>query len=138
MSVAKPLIPKRSMDRFIAELEGGASVSEACATAHVGRRTVYDHRARDEDFAARWDAAIEQGTDRLEKEGIRRAMEGSDSLLMFLLKGRRRHVYGERVEVNAKVEAITSAELAAVRQAAADHPDEFAVVARSLSVGLTD
>jgi hypothetical protein len=61
-----------------------------------------------------WDDAVEVGTQRLEDEAIRRATEGweepvyqrgelvghvrrySDALLMFLLRGRRPEVYGER------------------------------------------
>jgi len=136
MSVAKPAIPKRALEKFLAELKEGASVTEAAETAHIGRRTAYDYRAIDEDFASRWDDAIEARTDRLEVEGERRAMQGSDTLLMFLLRGRRRSVYGEKVEVNAQVQAVTSAELAAARAAADENPEAMAALARSLAVGL--
>jgi hypothetical protein len=42
-----------------------------------------------------WDAARESGTDLLEDCARRRAIERSDTLLIFLLKARRPHVYRE-------------------------------------------
>jgi hypothetical protein len=136
MTLAKPSIPKRSLDKFISELEDGSSVTEACQVVHIGRRTAYDYRSSDPDFAARWDAAIEKGTDELEKVAIKRAKEGSDSLLMFLLRGRRRSIYGEKVQVDAKVEAISSSELAAARAAAQANPEAMALLTKT--IGLTD
>lgn len=75
------------------------------------RRTVYDHRTRDENFARAWDEALEEACDLLEAEARRRGVEGidkpvyhegvkvdtikqySDTLLIFLLKGARPHKY---------------------------------------------
>lgn len=101
---------------FLADLAKGISVSGACRTAKVGRQTVYDLRDRDEAFKADWDTAVESGVEYLEDEARRRAVEGvqkpvyqrgfkidtirdySDTLLIFLLKGRAREKYGEKVE----------------------------------------
>lgn len=84
-----------------------ASVSRACTRAKIGRRTVYDWRETDADFAKAWDEALDLGSDALEDEAIRRAKDGtlkpvfyegrkcgtireySDTLLIFMLKGRR-------------------------------------------------
>ena len=41
-------------------------------------------------------------TDLLEGEAIRRAMDGSDSLLMFLLRGLKPETYGNRKYTNAQ------------------------------------
>lgn len=110
---------------FLDALRQGLSVTAACVAAGLPRRTVYNHRAADPAFAADWDEAAEAGTDRLEDEALRRAVEGvrrekvvtsqgralkdddgnllkevtidySDTLLIFLLKGRRPEKYAER------------------------------------------
>jgi hypothetical protein len=45
---------------------------------------------------------VEQGTDLLEDVAVRRAMDHSDTLLIFLLKGRRKERYAERQEHTGK------------------------------------
>jgi len=57
---------------------------------------MYLWRREDPDFAEAWDEALEEGTDLLEDEARRRAMAGSDHLLMFILKSRRPAQYRER------------------------------------------
>lgn len=109
--------PKK--DSFLEAFAKTGNVSEAAAAAGVGRRTVYDWRSEDEDFATRWDGAEQESHDRLEREAFRRAAEGtdkpvfqggqqvgtiheySDTLLIFLLKARRPAVYRDnhRVEL---------------------------------------
>ena len=92
---------------FLAALSHGASVRGAAAAANRSRQTFYRWRTDHPDFADQWDAAIEDGTDRLEDEAVLRATAGaskpvfyggkligherrhSDTLLMFLLKARR-------------------------------------------------
>ncbi len=51
--------------------------------------------------------AIEQGTDVLEDEAVRRALAGSDTLLMFLLRARR----PEKCRENVRVEHDASREM---------------------------
>ena len=93
--------------KFIAALRDLGNVRRSCEAAKVGRRTVYDHRTRDQDFAHEWDEALEEACDLLEEEARRRGVEGvdkpvyhegvrietvkhySDTLLIFLLKGAR-------------------------------------------------
>jgi transposase-like protein len=82
---------------FLGALTEGASVTAACDRAVITRRTVYDWRKADSEFAAAWDDAIEAGTDALEDEALRRAKEKSDTLLIFLLKARRPEKYKDRV-----------------------------------------
>ena len=97
----------QAADLFMRSLQTGASVQGAAEAAGKPRTTFYSWRARYPDFAAKWDAAVEAGTDRLEDEAVLRATSGvakpifyggklvgyekrhSDTLLMFLLKGRR-------------------------------------------------
>jgi hypothetical protein len=65
-------------------------------------QTAYDWRNRDTEFAAAWDAAIESGTDKLEDVARKRAVNQSDTLMIFLLKGRRPAKYRERHEFEHK------------------------------------
>jgi len=134
--------------RFIAELALGGTVSAACQAAGIGRRTAYDLRQRDEGFALEWADAIEAGTDVLEQEAFRRAVQGtertiygkdgevrgvectySDRLLELLLKARRPHVYRERVDVrhSGQIKQLTAQELAAERDAGLDSEYEEAL-----------
>jgi hypothetical protein len=84
---------------FCEILQAGQSVTAAAAAIKVRRQTCYLHRESDAEFAAEWDAALESGTDKLEDEAVRRALKVSDTLLIFLLKGRRPK-YRDRLAVN--------------------------------------
>lgn len=98
--------------RFLEALRRGMSVTAAAQAIGVGRRTVYDWREADPDFASAWDEAVEDGTDLLEDEAWRRAFAGSDTLLIFLLKARRPHKYRDNHHVQhdggVRVEVVTS------------------------------
>ena len=87
---------------FLRVLEEGQSVAAACDKAAVGRTAAYAWRKDDEEFAAAWDAAIETGTDMLEDEAVRRALDKSDVLLIFMLKARRPGKFKERAETTHK------------------------------------
>jgi len=102
---------------FVTALAQGRSVQGACDVAGYARSSVYERRANDAAFATAWDAAYEAGSDVLEDEARRRAIEGvergiyhagkrvaverqySDTMLIFLLKARRPEKYRERYEV---------------------------------------
>ena len=101
-------------EEFLDLLRTGTTVTKACKIVNIGRVTVYEWRQADEAFAKRWDEAIEIGTDSLEDEAVRRAHDGvdrpvfyqgdvcghvreySDTLLMFMLKGRRPEKFKDR------------------------------------------
>lgn len=103
---------------FIESLRKTANVSRSASEAGISRRMVYKEREKSDGFGEAWDDAIEEGLDYLEEEARRRAYEGtlkpvyqrgeevgvirefSDTLMIFLLKGRRREVYGDRREVS--------------------------------------
>lgn len=75
------------------------TVYHACKAAGVGRSTVYRHRESDAEFAEAWAAAEEDVSDGLEQEAARRAKDGSDVLLIFLLKARRPQKYRDNSHV---------------------------------------
>jgi hypothetical protein len=103
--------------KFLDKLAAGYSVAAAAREAGYGRQHSYDHRKLDPDFAARWDEAVEAGTDLIEDEMHRRAVHGvedpvyyqgeqcgvarkySDTLMIFHLKGRRPEKYRDTVDL---------------------------------------
>ena len=119
---------------FLDALRQGYSVTHAATLIGLRRESMYRARRRDPAFAAAWDDAAESGADRLEDEALRRAVEGhrtektvtsagrvlrdeygnvlkdvtvdySDTLLIFLLKGRRPDKYAERHRHNHTIKA---------------------------------
>ncbi len=110
---------------FLAALAKRGNISDACKAARIHRSTAYDHQQSDEQFAAAWLVALDEGADVLEAEAHRRSVSGlvrkkftkdgdpiidpatgkqyveleySDTLLIFLLKGARPEKYRDRVD----------------------------------------
>jgi len=102
----KVINSEQSRQRFLDELARGASVGGAAKLSGSSERTLYRLRKADAKFAEAWAEAYEAGTDALEAEAQRRAVEGveeavyyqgercgtvrkySDTLLIFLMKAR--------------------------------------------------
>ena len=111
---------------FLAMLILEGTIASAAREAGVSYRTVMAQRQKDKDFAAAMLDAVELHTQRLEKEAIRRAVDGvekavyfrgvvvgkerqySDGLLQFLLRARRPDVYREN-NTNVSVSATAAA-----------------------------
>ena len=85
--------------RFLRTLAATGNVSLACQAAKVARTRAYEARQRDEDFAVAWHEALEDACDELESEARRRALAGSDQLLMFLLRSHRPERYCDKHRV---------------------------------------
>ncbi|HET8626735.1 MAG TPA: hypothetical protein VFL91_04920 [Thermomicrobiales bacterium] len=81
---------------FLAAFAENGNASRAAALAGVHRAQHYRWLAADPDYAAAFREAREHAADRLEEEARRRALAGSDTLLIFLLKGARPEKYAER------------------------------------------
>jgi hypothetical protein len=115
-----PAVPAKARDTFLEALSAGWSVVHAAQRAGVNKRRFYEVRDADEAFASAWEEALEEGTQVLENELHRRAVEGYDeetwdgkgnlirrvrryspALLIFSLKARRPDVYRDQVQVNA-------------------------------------
>lgn len=94
---------------FLDALRAGKSIAAAARSAGVGRRTAYDWRDRDPHFSARWDEAFDEGTDRLEDLALSGAEQGSERLLLALLKARRPDRYQRmQVEHTGSLEVMLS------------------------------
>lgn len=85
----------KKRQRFFELLAEGLSATGAAMGAGFDRSTAYRWRHEDPDFAAGWDAAVESGTDVMEDIAHERAKNMSDTLMIFLLKSRRREKYSE-------------------------------------------
>jgi hypothetical protein len=72
---------------FLAALEQTGSVTAAAEAAKISRVTVHENKRNDPAFSKLWDEALDVSADTLEDEARKRAFNGSDVLLMFLLKG---------------------------------------------------
>lgn len=88
---------------FLETLRTHGVITAACLSANIERSTAYRARERDEEFAKLWDDALDQACDLLEFEAKKRAMLGSDTLLIFLLKAHRPEKYRERFDVNVSI-----------------------------------
>ena len=104
--------------KFLAELALRANVRLACEVAAIDRKTAYNHRHADPEFAEQWDDAIEAAVDRMEEaariravEGVRRGvwyqgervgeeLEYSDAMLALMLKANRPEKYRENYDPN--------------------------------------
>lgn len=107
---------------FLEHVAKGFSIHGACRKVNVTPPTIYNHRNKDPDFAALLVEAVKLGTQYMEDEARRRAIEGvrkvrsqyylgekvgedvtreySDLLLIFLLKARDPEKYRERQDVH--------------------------------------
>ena len=94
MRITNSVVRKRV--RFLRALEQGMTIGEAVKAAGAGRRTIYRWREHDETFRRAWDRSIDRGTTILEDVALERALDKSDTLLIFLLKSRRPDLYSER------------------------------------------
>lgn len=87
----------RARAKFIEVLRDTCNVSAAARAAGIGRRTVYEWRDADPEFAAAWAEAEEEAVDKLEEVARERATEGgSDRMLEILLKAHRPEKYVDR------------------------------------------
>jgi len=139
----RPPVPAASLDAFLAHLGETASVAAAAAaTAGLQRSTLYQLRAHDPAFAARWDEARALGIERLEDDAMRRALEGvqkpvfyagrqiasvqqfNDRLLQFLLKAHKPGTYDRPRTAAAALpfDLVTRVKAAEARMAARGKP----------------
>jgi len=108
------IVADRKAELFLEWLAStGQVVLSAKKAGYTTPMALYKKRREDEDFAQRWEEALQQATDTLEDEAIRRARDGvdepvfyqgrqvgtvtkySDQLLQFLLRGNKPKKYRE-------------------------------------------
>lgn len=80
------------IEPFLAALSETPIVGLAAKAAGISRRTVYDRRMKDEDFAKRYEEAMDDGLDNLEMDLInlgRGAVKGNVAAVIYHLKVKR-------------------------------------------------
>ena len=89
---------------FLKALRRNPNITAACAIARIPRRSVYDLRAADETFAAKWDEALDASVDEVEAKAFKIAKEGDNQMIQFVLKAHRPSIYREtsRMEIDAR------------------------------------
>ena len=96
--------------RFLELMAATGNVHLAAKAVGIDRSTPYQRASRDPAFARAWAQAREDAIDTLEAEGRRRALGGSDPLLMFFLRALRPEVYRDtltvRVDIRAEAERM--------------------------------
>lgn len=125
MTASKPT-PKKSAGEwrpaFLQALRNSGNVRAACQAAGIDRKTAYQHRDKYPDFAAAWQDALDEAIDALEAVARKRALETSDTLMIFLLKAHRPALYREThrtLNITVTPEALaqlSDAELADLEQ----------------------
>lgn len=129
---------------FLTELASRGVITAACEAACVPRRTVYDRRDSDPQFARQMAEALDEACDAMESEARRRAVEGverpvygsggpgqgtvqvgtvreySDTLLIFMLKAHRPAKYRDRYIVENRHDVHVNASLVIADPVAAE------------------
>jgi hypothetical protein len=96
IAVPRPRHFEPDKDRALRAYLRHGTIVAGCKAAKVGRSTWYRWIDEDRAFAAAVAEVREEVADALEAEAIKRAKKGSDVLLIFLLKNKRRREFGER------------------------------------------
>ncbi len=78
---------------FLRALRQTPSVKHACLAAGIDRATAYRHRIEDDEFAAKWQDAIQASVDELEHKAFQLALEGDSNLITFMLRCHKPQVY---------------------------------------------
>ena len=102
--------------RFFAELQLRGTVTAACKAVDVGRRTVYDERARNPLFERMMSEMVERCVEEVEATLYQRAVAGETAELIFFLKCRKPEVYGDKL----RAEQIEQIRLEARQQVLAE------------------
>ena len=90
---------------FLRALRRNPNVTAAAAISGIPRRSLYDLRADDETFAAKWDEALDASVDEVEEKAFRIAKDGDNQMIQFVLKAHRPERYREtsRMEIDTRL-----------------------------------
>lgn len=108
---------------FLSAVSEGATIGEAAHEAGVNRKTVYRWKESDAEFAEAWDESLEEGTELLEREAVRRAVHGVEEPVIYqgqltpiyehnpdgtlkMVETRERNAKGRMVTVYKPVQAV--------------------------------
>lgn len=92
-------LPRAWRDTFLAAFAETGMVAPAAEQAGVSRTLIYSLRETDADFRERMDAAWRVGFGLLEDVAVKRGLQHSDKLLMFILQSGHRRQYNAKLDV---------------------------------------
>jgi hypothetical protein len=92
--------------KFLKLLGETGNITATCNALGL-HRPIYAWRHADAEFAAAWDSALKLDGEALEDEARRRAMAGSDALMVFMLRALKPEKYRERSTVDVNSRTIT-------------------------------
>mgnify|MGYP001615427103 CR=1 len=114
------IVLKEQRSKFLDSLRDTAYINASAQAVGLTRRTIYNWREKDKEFAREMDLVLKEAAGTLEDEAVRRARDGiekdiyykgekigvtkeySDLLLMFLLNGNLPEKYKKQSELNIK------------------------------------
>lgn len=96
-------VSQQKKEKFLEAYAELGTITHAAKAAGIDRRTHYDWLEADEDYGHAFADAEQAAVDMLEGEARRRAFAGSDTLVIFLLKGMRPEKYAERKHITGEV-----------------------------------
>ena len=130
LSEARELTPAEHSDprkaRALARYREIGMVRSACLAAGIGRRTWYDWVEEDKLFAAMVSDARQDMADELEAIALKRAKDGSDGMLMFMLKTYRPDKFRERATITPVSPIVREKVARTVQAIRAQLPKELA------------
>ena len=91
---------KRRKARFLKELKECGTIDGAAAKCNIGRRTIYNWKAEDEEFTGAVEEAIARAYGDLRASMMSRAKKRSDVLAIFLAKGRWPEEFREKFQID--------------------------------------
>ncbi len=91
--------------RFLEAYERYGTVTSACRIVELSRDSPYRWRQQDPEFNEAFENSRNVVADDLEQEALRRAHDGSDLLLIFMLKALRPDKYRERFQADLNVDS---------------------------------
>ena len=92
-------------ERFLSLYAQTGNVTASARACGITKHPVYKRRTAEPEFARRMDEARELAIEALEAEARRRALDGSDVLLIFLLKALKPEMYRESIRIDVRKEA---------------------------------
>lgn len=92
-----------NQQRFIKAYEQTYNVTTACQMVRIARTSVYDWLDEYPEFARMFAEVRQKFVDDLEAEAVRRALQGSDRLIEFLLRSHRPALYGQHITATASI-----------------------------------
>ncbi len=90
---------QQKKEAFLAAYADCGTILHAARAVGISRQTVYNWQQADEDFAVAMHASTRDVRDDLFAEARKRAKDGSDTLLIFLLKALDPEMFRENVRV---------------------------------------